>query len=99
VALGSSSLAGEPLYRVSSLIVNPMLMLSCFPAYLFYASFILTVLGEVLELLSRVRNVVHPEGTLLLGIISVTHYEDINHYCLSLIPRWLRERMAQSKGS
>jgi hypothetical protein len=34
------------------------------------------VLGEVLEMLSGARQVVHPKEGLLLGIVSVSYHED-----------------------
>jgi hypothetical protein len=43
------------------------------------------------ELLSGDSQVVHPKEGLRLGVISVPYHEDvINHFCSSLIPRWLQ---------
>jgi hypothetical protein len=43
--------------------------------------------------------VVQPEETVLLEEVSVPCHEDVTqHSCPFLIPRWLQERMAQSKG-
>jgi hypothetical protein len=35
------------------------------------------ILGEVLELLSRAKQVVHPNEGLLLGVVSVPCHEDV----------------------
>jgi hypothetical protein len=43
------------------------------------------MLGEVLELLSGARQVVHPKKGLLLGIVSVLYHEDVIY--LSWNPR------------
>jgi hypothetical protein len=56
------------------------------------------VLREVPELLSGARQVVDPKEGLLLSVVLVHCHKDvIDHSCPSLIPRWLQERLAQSK--
>jgi hypothetical protein len=47
--------------------------------------------GEVPELLSEARQVVHPKESLLLGVILVPCNKDvIHHSCPSLSPVWLQ---------
>jgi hypothetical protein len=46
-------------------------------------------MGEILELLSW--RLVHPEESLLLGVLSVPCHEDaFDYFCPFLIPRWLQ---------
>jgi hypothetical protein len=49
------------------------------------------VLGEVPELLSVARQVIHPKKSLLLRAVLVPCFEDVmNHSCPFLISRWLQ---------